>query len=109
MGDVYVEVVIPCLRMCGIYCYLKCNKFSESTGISCEDTVLQRLKEYLKHRGPDAFSEYKINIGCKWLANFAGSVLWMQGSDLTMQPLIDDEYNILLWNGDVFNGSVVRI
>lgn len=94
--------------MCGIYCCLKCNKFCVSTGITYEDTVLQSLKEYLKHRGPDGFSEYKINIGSKWLANFAGSVLWMQGSDLTMQPLIDDEYNILLWNGDVFNGSKVR-
>jgi asparagine synthetase B (glutamine-hydrolysing) len=87
---------------------LKCTKFGESTGNYCEDSVLHRLKEYLKHRGPDAFSEYKINVGSKWLANFAGSVLWMQGSDLTIQPLLDDEYNILLWNGDIFNGSMVR-
>jgi hypothetical protein len=64
--------------------------------------------EYLKHRGPDGFSEYKINIGHKWSATFAGSVLWMQGSELTMQPLVDDKYNILLWNGDAFSGLVVR-
>jgi asparagine synthetase B (glutamine-hydrolysing) len=62
----------------------------------------------LKHRGPDGFSEYKINIGRKWSANFAGSVLWMQGPELTKQPLIDDKHNILLWNGDVFSGLVVK-
>jgi asparagine synthetase B (glutamine-hydrolysing) len=66
------------------------------------------LKDYLKHRGPDGFSEYAVDVGCKWSANFAGSVLWMQGFELTMQPIIDDEYNYLLWNGDVFNGLMVR-
>jgi asparagine synthetase B (glutamine-hydrolysing) len=69
---------------------------------------LPELKDYLKHRGPDDFSEYKIDVGCKWTVNFAGSVLWMQGLELTTQPLIDDECNFLLWNGDVFNGLMVR-
>jgi asparagine synthetase B (glutamine-hydrolysing) len=66
------------------------------------------LRDYLKHRGPDGFSEYAIDVGCKWSVSFAGSVLWMQGLELSMQPLIDDEYNYLLWNGDVFNGLMVR-
>jgi asparagine synthetase B (glutamine-hydrolysing) len=66
------------------------------------------LRDSLKHRGPDGFSECTIDVGCKWSISFAGSVLWMQGLELTMQPLIDDEYNYLLWNGDVFNGLMVR-
>ncbi|PNF32987.1 hypothetical protein B7P43_G16500 [Cryptotermes secundus] len=91
--------------MCGIYCCLKCNADNRS---SREDIVLPKLRDYLKHRGPDCFSEYAIDVGCKWSVSFAGSVLWMQGFQLTMQPLIDDEYNYLLWNGDVFNGSMVN-
>jgi asparagine synthetase B (glutamine-hydrolysing) len=94
--------------MCGIYCYLKCNKSDTNNTSSSENTVLPNLKDYLKHRGPDDFSEYRIDIGCNWTLNFAGSVLWMQGLELTTQPLIDDECNCLLWNGDVFNGLVVR-
>jgi asparagine synthetase B (glutamine-hydrolysing) len=96
------------LIMCGIYCCLKCNKSDASNGNSRGDSVLHKFVEYLKHRGPDGFSEYKTNIGSKWSAYFAGSVLWMQGSEVTVQPLIDDEHNLLLWNGDVFNGSMVR-
>lgn len=34
---------------------------------------------------------------------FAGSVLWLQGKNLTPQPLEDSE-SIFIYNGDIFNG-----
>jgi asparagine synthetase B (glutamine-hydrolysing) len=80
----------------------------ESHGSSHEDAVLHTFMEYLKHRGPDGFSEYKMNIGRKWSAIFAGCVLWMQGFELTTQPVVDDKNNVLLWNGDIFSGLLVR-
>jgi asparagine synthetase B (glutamine-hydrolysing) len=49
-----------------------------------------------------------MDVGWKWTVNFAGSVLWMQGLEPTTQPVKDDECNCLLWNGDVFNGLIVR-
>jgi hypothetical protein len=36
-----------------------------------------------------------------------GTVLWQQGKELAVQPLIDPAGNILLWNGDVFGGVEV--
>ena len=37
---------------------------------------------------------------------FLGCVLWLQGSQLTTQPVTDSDENILLWNGDIFGGQV---
>lgn len=44
-----------------------------------------------------------------WQAKFIGHVLWTQGFSPTKQPLTDSYGNILLWNGDVFNGPFVSI
>lgn len=41
-------------------------------------------------------------------AYFAASVLHTQGAELTEQPIILSNGDILLWNGDVFGGQVVN-
>lgn len=34
-------------------------------------------------------------------------MLWTQGSSPVSQPLVDEDGNILLWNGDIFAGPLV--
>lgn len=41
-------------------------------------------------------------------ASFEGCVLWLQGPELTPQPLVDLHGNVLLWNGDILAGHEVR-
>ncbi|XP_069692808.1 asparagine synthetase domain-containing protein CG17486 isoform X2 [Periplaneta americana] len=93
--------------MCGIYCFLKCNKCDENQEKLVYKSVFNNFKEYLQHRGPNGSSEYEINVGMKWLIRFAGSVLWMQGFKPTLQPLVLEGQSVLLWNGDIFNSSEI--
>lgn len=41
------------------------------------------------------------------LLRLAGCVLWTQGDKPVPQPLVDENGNVLLWNGDIFSGSLV--
>ncbi len=86
--------------MCGIFFCL-----SESEDVS--DEILKHLKVLLKNRGPDHFEKVRTKIqsqnGQVLIATFVGSVLWLRGEKMTRQPLSDEEGNILLWNGDIFD------
>ncbi|XP_033213694.1 asparagine synthetase domain-containing protein CG17486 [Belonocnema kinseyi] len=64
-------------------------------------------KERISSRGPDNLLEKSVSLSDDFSGYFAASVLWTQGSKLTVQPSIDEEGNILLWNGDIFSGSLV--
>ena len=46
---------------------------------------------------------YFIQINCTFLA----WTLWLQGENVTKQPVEDDYGNILLWNGDILDGHNV--
>ena len=92
--------------MCGIYCYLNCN---ESRGGDSYFSTIEDIKRCIKNRGPDGFSEYSTHFEPKWSLNFGCSVLWLQGLEPVLQPVVDKNSNVLLWNGDIFRGSLVSI
>lgn len=82
--------------MCGIFLELSCEKCSIVNDID----VLRRLK----NRGPDHLQrkDFISEIGHHIV--FVASVLWMQGPQMTLQPL-ENECGILLYNGDIFDES----
>jgi asparagine synthetase B (glutamine-hydrolysing) len=97
--------------MCGIGVY-----FIHSAGGNSRETEgkletdavvdlahLSNFKEWLTRRGPTAQSEMKIAFAAFSLI-FYGSVLHIQGNDCVPQPVVDEDGNILLWNGEVFDG-----
>ena len=59
------------------------------------------LKAALANRGPDGLKCVEIPGSTTLL--LIASVLHIQGSALCMQPYIDDDGNVLLWNGEVFD------
>ena len=61
----------------------------------------------MKNRGPDAYSTVTKNLTKQVLSKFTGFTLHFQGL-ITTQPLLDDESNALLWNGEVFGGVEVN-
>lgn len=66
-------------------------------------------KNFITSRGPDKLVKNFTTLTDTWCGHFAASILWMQGLKLVEQPLIDSSGNILLWNGDVFSGSLVNV
>lgn len=66
-----------------------------------------KCRDAINARGPDGASELFQKLTEKWKAHFAASVLWMQGSHPVVQPCVDVDGNVLLWNGDIFNGNLV--
>lgn len=92
--------------MCGIFCLIcqvdKNNK--DDCKFKFNDWLL--CKENVDRRGPDIQSEHSVVIDEKWQGIFAASVLWMQGDDPVVQPCLDNQGNILLWNGDIFSGPL---
>jgi len=59
--------------------------------------------ELLKRRGPDVCGSLEIQLTEGVTAHCIGTTLHFQG-EITKQPLIDSDKNVLLWNGEVFNG-----
>lgn len=64
-------------------------------------------KDAIAGRGPDHLAEKHVSLSHHWHGHFAASVLWMQGPEIITQPSLDDNNNLLLWNGDVFSGPLV--
>ncbi|XP_076166749.1 asparagine synthetase domain-containing protein 1 isoform X2 [Ptiloglossa arizonensis] len=90
--------------MCGIFCYISQNH-ENNAKVSNEWNV---CKDLIVARGPDKVTEKFEHLTKNWFGHFAASVLWMQGSSLTVQPAIDSMGNILLWNGDIFSGNLAQ-
>ncbi|PZC81189.1 hypothetical protein B5X24_HaOG213290 [Helicoverpa armigera] len=82
--------------MCGIFCEI-C--FCENQQIK-DAQVMQRIK----NRGPDCVRSVEMSLGDGLTAFFCGAVLWMQGRELTPQPVENDQ-GVLLYNGDIFDDS----
>lgn len=81
--------------MCGILSLIMKN---EEGNIN-----LNNLNKLIMNRGPDNFNLIKINK----LISFYGAVLHLRGNSIISQPLCDSNNNILLWNGEIYDGITV--
>ncbi|XP_076544620.1 asparagine synthetase domain-containing protein 1 [Osmia lignaria lignaria] len=90
--------------MCGIFCYISQNH-EKSSQVPNEWNA---CKDLICARGPDKVTERIEYLTPNWFGHFNASVLWMQGSNLNIQPAIDSIGNILLWNGDIFSGDLAQ-
>ncbi|KAI0225215.1 hypothetical protein LSAT2_023904 [Lamellibrachia satsuma] len=57
----------------------------------------------LRHRGPDSCHMLTCDLSSDVRATFYGCTLHFQGA-FTVQPISDDQSNVLLWNGEIFGG-----
>lgn len=69
---------------------------------------MHTIERNVRNRGPDYFGVKRISVGSKWIGYFAASVLHTQGTQLFEQPASNSDDDILLWNGDLFGGVLVR-
>ncbi|OLL24669.1 Asparagine synthetase domain-containing protein [Neolecta irregularis DAH-3] len=85
--------------MCGIF-------FSIRRSTDIFDASIGTLEPYIKARGPDSYSTCIQAIHLDALTTFeltcSSSVLHLRGNDITTQPLVSQEGNILCWNGEVW-------
>lgn len=58
----------------------------------------------IKNRGPDFFHKTRLTVDNSTSIHFMGSVLWMQGSEWTPQP-VENSAGVLLYNGDIFDDT----
>ncbi|XP_070531397.1 asparagine synthetase domain-containing protein 1 isoform X2 [Cardiocondyla obscurior] len=65
-------------------------------------------KDAVNARGPDHLTEKQLTLSRDWEGYFAAAILWMQGPKITPQPSLDENENLLLWNGDVFSGCLAK-
>ncbi|XP_052280392.1 asparagine synthetase domain-containing protein 1-like isoform X2 [Dreissena polymorpha] len=84
--------------MCGICCV-----FSSVDGSDQHTHEQSRLA----HRGPDRSHQCSLNLACGLKATFIGHVLHLRGNCLATQPAEDAYGNLLLWNGEIFDGIEV--
>ncbi|KAF9409399.1 hypothetical protein HW555_011223 [Spodoptera exigua] len=61
-----------------------------------------QVKNRIKNRGPDDSNTLEIALDNDMTAFFYGAVLWMQGPELTPQP-VETEQGVFLYNGDIFD------
>ncbi|KAJ8682475.1 hypothetical protein QAD02_018267 [Eretmocerus hayati] len=90
--------------MCGIFCSVY-HTSNEQACLSDQKTF-KFCKNVIAARGPDSLGEECRDLTEVWHGHFYASVLWMQGSKPTPQPIVDIDGNVLLWNGDVFGGNL---
>ena len=85
-----------------------CLSEDESSG----EDLLQILGSPLKNRGPESTGKIRLEIklekGKTVYATFLGCVLWLRGGNMTKQPLVDTDGSVLLWNGDIFEGDILK-
>lgn len=66
----------------------------------------------MSYTGPDAHNTLIRHVrpskGFHFEMRFHASVLHMRGDALTMQPFVSDNGDVLLWNGEIFDGLEVR-
>ncbi|KAK9870318.1 hypothetical protein WA026_006404 [Henosepilachna vigintioctopunctata] len=84
--------------MCGIFCIFSPSDYNITEKLS---KTFQEFNFNISRRGPN-HSKVEICHNEDQIFLFAGSVLWLQGSKLTKQP-INEEEHILVYNGDIFD------
>ena len=81
--------------MCGIFLV-----------INPTNQVIEIFTEAIASRGPDHRANVEIQTINSGRFILGGSVLHIQGKDIISQPYIDHFGNILLWNGEMFDGNL---
>lgn len=87
--------------MCGIFALLNTNQLFEVAQV-CTG-ILRELSEAIERRGPDYCSpivEHEVRCGLS--LKLKASVLHFRGESLQRQPVIDDEGNLLMFNGQIY-------
>lgn len=64
----------------------------------------KHILQYIKNRGPDYVNKIDVATEFGISISFFCAVLWMQGPEITKQP-VDDDHGVLLYNGDIFDKS----
>ncbi|GAA5960988.1 hypothetical protein JCM21900_001938 [Sporobolomyces salmonicolor] len=72
------------------------------------DEMWERLVDGVKERGPDA-SDSRVqhvqhNQSFSYELRFHASILHMRGEGVSTQPFVADNGDVLLWNGEIFDG-----
>jgi len=82
--------------------------------IESGDAAVQEHNEttpWIASRGPDSLQTHKIAVrtdrGSVSLT-FMSSVLHLRGLEITVQPLISAASDVLCWNGELWNGLVIK-
>ena len=86
--------------MCGILVSVA----PRDTSASHDDLV-----DWIAARGPDSLQTHRIQLPASdsqpsLELTFTSSVLHLRGNEVTVQPLISEEGDILCWNGEVWDG-----
>ena len=79
--------------MCGIFFFLR----RETTNNQYSDLTK------IRNRGPDSYCCHKLAVS-EYILEFHSSVLHLRGTCVTIQPILSSTGNILMWNGEVFDG-----
>ncbi|XP_067126408.1 asparagine synthetase domain-containing protein 1 [Centruroides vittatus] len=81
--------------MCGINAIL-------SSKTECIKSVNDEI-DFLLRRGPDVYNSLSVAFSPDIKIVFSSFVLHMRGKEIISQPIRDENKNILLWNGEIFN------
>ncbi|KAF8778578.1 Asparagine synthetase domain-containing [Argiope bruennichi] len=92
--------------MCGICFSLVFNE--RSTCDEHRNHVSEILLDRLKRRGPNHFETLSSSFSNVLDLCFISSVLQLRGSSPSLQPVTDSFGNILLWNGEIFDETLVK-
>lgn len=94
--------------MCGISALISLKTATHFVKHNSKDGLLAR-------RGPDGFGTVQFHEEVPSCTPFVlcveltASVLHLRGETVVTQPLLDNQGNILLWNGEVFGGTAVHV
>ncbi|GAA5891353.1 hypothetical protein JCM8208_002596 [Rhodotorula glutinis] len=97
--------------VCGIaFAVRQTSSASGEEGAGTMRQIWASVVQAVQDRGPDDCRQHGQDVvterGIGYRLDFHASVLHMRGDNLTVQPFIRDG-NVLLWNGEVFDGLEV--
>ncbi|KAG0059114.1 hypothetical protein BGZ89_000695 [Linnemannia elongata] len=102
--------------MCGILFSIQDRNVEPTDKFAPTWSTLQELNS---RRGPSAQDSHSValsqpnndSLGPTWSSNidmtFYGAVLHLRGDHVTRQPHVSSTGNVLLWNGEIFDGIAV--
>ncbi|CAG8830078.1 36856_t:CDS:2, partial [Racocetra persica] len=94
--------------MCGILFRLRQSSSSidGNPSNSFHKDLWNQLMTKNTQRGPDSQDQFSESLD-NFELDFFGAVLHLRGKSVIKQPLIDNDQNVLLWNGEIFDGLEV--
>ncbi|KAI1315381.1 hypothetical protein EDD11_000885 [Mortierella claussenii] len=100
--------------MCGILFGIRHHR---TQGCQEYDHTWSTLQELNSRRGPNAQNTHAVRVGQGTLLDgstaeavemtFYGAVLHLRGDVVTRQPHVSSKGNVLIWNGEIFDGIFV--